>query len=122
MSERKDNKSKRSHVDEVELQSLIYRFLCATGRIVPQTEDDVAHAEATVDEDRVELPQSLLRPPVRPPSHDVAKATGLPMGSLTPMGENLARAARSGKDIPPEVLRRMKKDRERAERESGLDE
>lgn len=48
------------------VEAALHRVLRATGRIVPQTEEEVAQAEVVFHEDSVELPARLLTPPTAP--------------------------------------------------------
>ena len=93
--------------------------LRALGLAMPRTEAEVAAVEAWLAEHPPTLPASLCDAeaafrgggghvlPIRPPRHQDA----------TEASENLARAAREGREIPAEVERRMREDRERTERE-----
>jgi hypothetical protein len=122
MSQQKDTKPNVSAAVESAVETLVCRVLRATGRIVPQTAEEVAEAEAIVDESTIELPSRLRHPPAGPciAADGVGdSATPLPH---TEAAEALARAARNGKQIPPEVLERMQSDRRQAESEPDADE
>jgi hypothetical protein len=93
--------------------------LRALGWAMPRTAAEVAAVEARLASEQVELPESLRdadallqrRPgrvvPFRPREADAHEAAR----------ENLARAARDGAEISPEIEERMREDREQAERE-----
>jgi len=121
MSHAKDNNHKPSVADESVIEAIVQRVLSATGRIVPRTEEEVANAEARIKEENIKLPDGLTMPPSGPPPNDDAEAEPLRQKPQTAASENLARAARCGKDIPPEILQRMEKDRLSAEREANGD-
>jgi hypothetical protein len=105
---------------ELELQ--VYEAFLARGWIIPQTEADVSKAEAQMaDEECEELPSELRDPyaVLRRASESQTKVVSLhPVEEATPM----ARAAREGKDIPPEVEEQMRQDREAAEQKATDDQ
>lgn len=106
---------KRDNADEMsrELDSAL-RIL---GLGMPRTVEEVAAAEKELEKERITLPCSLLdsqavltrRPsrvlPIRPHQNEGDDAAR----------QNLARAAREGGDIPPEIEERMRRDRKKAE-------
>ncbi|MCO6437314.1 MAG: hypothetical protein J5J06_09535 [Phycisphaerae bacterium] len=118
MSRAKDNNSQPSSIDDTAFDALVYRVLSATGRIVPRTEEEVAQVEAEIDEWDVELPEGLSRPPTGPSPVDDADAEPVLEKPFLTTSENLARAARCGAEIPPEIQQRMEADRQRAESEA----
>lgn len=121
MSDAKDNNHKPSDASESAIEEIVQRVLSATGRIVPRTEEEVADAEARIKEERVNLPDRLTKPPTGPLVNDDADAEPLQEKPQTAASENLARAARCGKAIPPDILKRMEEDRLIAEREANGD-
>lgn len=100
-------------------EQLVHDYLRRTGKLIPQTVEEVAAAEAWIATQNIELPESLhlqsgcslSRNPKAP---SVLKfpspSSGVP--------EGLARAAREGSAIAPEVEEQMKRDREQKEREA----
>ena len=112
MAEDKDKTQQGSLEDQV------HRAMKALGWLVPETDDEVAQAEAELEANPVPLPDKLLKvfPPFEnvPPSPEPQSAGR----SQRETEQHLARAAREGGDISAEVEERMKRDRERAERES----
>ena len=120
MTSSKDNRSEGKPTPGEGLGAELHRALSSLGWRLPETEDEIAEAEEWVEG----------HPPVVP--HEIAdpeQALARPRGRATPMRkvsletedaieENLARAAREGGSIPPEIEERMRKDREDAERES----
>lgn len=116
MSRQKDNKSTKLSAAKPAVEAVLHRVLRATGRIVPQTEEEVAQAEALVDEDSIELPEKLRTPPTAPSARPRTPAGGMTTKlPSTPARESLSRAARNGAKIPTEVLERMRQDRLKAE-------
>ncbi|MGI8835654.1 MAG: hypothetical protein ACR2H4_03335 [Pyrinomonadaceae bacterium] len=119
---------KKTHIKEAsprefeELEQQVYEAFLARGWIIPQTEGDVSRAEAiTAAQDHEEPPPELCDP------YEVltrSQGTGGRVTVLQPnndeTSEYLARAARAGKEIPSDVEKRMRNDREIAERK--LDE
>lgn len=119
MSHAKDNNHKPSDADEFAIEAIVQRVLSATGRIVPRTVEEVADAEAQIDEENIILPDGLSKPPTGPPPNDDAEVEPFRGKPQTVASENLARAARCGNEIPPEILRRMKADRLNEERKGN---
>jgi hypothetical protein len=121
MSHAKDNNHKPSVADESAIEAIVQRVLSATGRIVPRTEEEVADAEARIKEDDIRLPGGLANPPTGPPPNDDAEVEPLREKPQTAASDNLARAARCGKDIPSEIQSCMEQDRLKAETEANSD-
>lgn len=97
---------------------LIYEAFCANGAFVPQTPDEVARAEAELDEANVELPASLRDPLAilrrkNSPRREARRSPHIDQSAV----ENLACAARNGGEIPPDVEAAMNRDEEDAEGE-----
>lgn len=104
-------------------EQVVHDYLCRTGRLIPQTVEDVAAAEAWVARQNIELPESLKLQSGyflsrKPKTQKVLKFTDPSSG----VPEGLARAAREGNAIAPEVEEQMKKDRELKEREADRGE
>ena len=108
--------------EELELQ--VYEAFLARGWIIPQTEADVSRAEAEIAVGEYEELPSKLRDPyavLKRSSERQAKVLSLQQADDDEMTEQMARAARFGKDIPPEIEERMRQDREAAERKATDD-
>ena len=100
----------------------VYEALKADGRIVPQTEDDVADAEATMAEASVELPAELRDAKTvfqRPATDGQPKVISLPTGPDP--DQALRRAAREGGRLTDDIEDRMRQDRLNAQREQDDD-
>lgn len=104
-------------------EQLVHDYLLRTGKLIPQAVEDVAAAEAWIATQNIKLPESLTlqsgcslsRKPKAPSVLRLpAPSSGVP--------EGLARAAREGNAIAPEVEERMKRDREQKEREADRGE
>jgi hypothetical protein len=100
------------------LDRLVYEALLLSGRIAPQTPEEVEIAMSDFDESSITVPPELL---------DLDSVLG---GAFEPDSPNatdvrpdvvsgLACAARHGTDIPEEVRQQMNKDRKKAEEEHG---
>lgn len=100
-----------------ELEQQVYEAFLARGWIIPQTEGEVSAAEAAMTEaDHEELPPELRDPQVvlsRSEGRSGRVAVLQPDDQDT--SDSLARAARAGKNIPPEVEEQMRRDRKLAE-------
>lgn len=103
-----------------EIEQLIHDYLRYSGKLIPQTLEEVAAAEEWLSRQSSRLPQSLQS----------AEACSIHRASVAPrvlpfcipsteVSESLARAAREGKTISPEVESQMKRDREQKEREAN---
>jgi hypothetical protein len=97
----------------------VFKTLERLGWSIPLSEDEVARAEKEQEKNPVELPKGMedptrllekikTSPPVVTNSPSVPKFTE----------ENLARAAREGGEITPDVEERMRQDRKEAEDQS----
>ncbi len=101
----------------------LFQAMLLKGWLLPLTEDEVAIAESAIEKEIVgpglEIPNplELLR------ANREQKQTASPRADFhnEQVEQNLAWAARNGKEIPPDVRDMMRKDRERAETE-GYDE
>ena len=110
-----DNRKPADDSDSLtpELASL----LRMAGLGLPKTEAEVAAAEKWLAENPMRLPASLLDPEAvfrRASAGTKRFGTKRQTAATT---ENLARAAREGAEIPPDVEKRMREDREKAERD-----
>ena len=116
----KKHTRRKAKLSDDDADGLIYEALCRDGKFVPQFPEEVAEAEAAIDESIVELPTALRDPlsvlnrkaPTRsalrpPPAVDVSAV------------ENMSCAARHGGEISPETEKVMDEDEEAAERENG---
>lgn len=99
------------------LENEVHQALLSLGWLPPECEDDVQRADA-------ELPAADLPEPLRDPAtvfDDKAGQAGrvipFAFGSDAQIEEHLARAARNGGAIPPEIEERMRRDREEAEKQ-----
>lgn len=106
-----------------ELEKLVHEYMRRTGKLMPQTPEEVAHAEAWIAKQNVQLPESLkvqsgCSLTRRPKTTTVLR---FPSAS-SDVTHGLARAAREGKAIAPEVEERMRQDREQKEREADRGE
>ena len=96
----------------------IYAWLKKTGHVVPTTPEDVLCAEQTLAKQFEVLPEELAGPEIVLRRLDQQKESKplrivqlfSPEQSFVERG--LARAARQGGEIPPEIEERMRRDRE----------
>ena len=95
--------------------------LAAMGWILPLSEAEVARAERELAEQGVMLPEGLRDVKAvfeREEREGEVVVRPLPSSGSPYLGATLARAAREGGEITPEVEERMRRDREAAEREA----
>jgi len=93
--------------------------LGVTGARLPRTEREVAAAEAALVEGDVRLPAALADANVvfeRSGETDGSEPTARPLPTAKDVEVELARAAREGGVVTPEIEKRMRTDREAAER------
>jgi len=130
----------------------VYEALKSSGWMVPECEEDVRRAEAELSQALAPLPESLADPravfegkAVPPGTAPGAATPGTPPRAATPgtapgaacglaalrlsvflpdpqTEHDLARAARQGGPIPPEIEEKMRRDRKTAEDASQQDE
>jgi hypothetical protein len=106
-----------------ETEQLIHEYMRRCGQLIPQTPEEVAMAEAWIAKHDIAVPETLRSAKgCSLPTHQTAarllkfpKASSVASNDVT---QCLARAAREGKSIPPEVEEQMKRDREQKEREA----
>lgn len=113
------NKKKKAEtgVASEQLEDLIHEAMLHLGWVLPVTPEDVARIEAKLDE-KAELPPTL-RDPYALFDRETRTQPQPPLTlSNDDVVECLARVAREGKAIPPEIEARMRHDREHAERDA----
>lgn len=113
------NHKKAEFGDEL-VERLAHRAARNAGWLMPETEDEVAQAELELAINPVPLPPELADP-----SAILNHLTGcqsvpgpIRLRISADVETNLARAAREGSDISPDVEARMRADREAAERDA----
>ena len=119
-------KPDQAAAEGVDLERDVYCALQAMGWIVPDNERDVESAQAALAEGAVSLPDTLRdSKAVLAGDGDWGSAGAGPIAfpSDVDVEQNLARAAREGGPIPPQIEQIMRKDRLAAERElDGTDD
>ena len=118
----KRNRSSPDHPgrDGRQLEADVHDALRAMGCVVPQSEGDVLRAEQELVAAEAGLPGALQDPAAvlygrAPQAERSARVIRFPPDP--DIGATLARAAREGAAIPPEIEEAMRRDREAAERE-----
>jgi hypothetical protein len=99
------------------LERHVYEAMRSLGWIIPTTEEDVARAESMLSREAVELPEELKNPYhiLESMDTDCPASDPEPVPVDAEVEENLARAAREGGVIRPEIEQRMRRDRQAAE-------
>ena len=100
-----------------DLEKELFEALKRFGWTIPQTEREVEKAEEEIERNLVTLPNSLRDPSklldkLHNPSQPLTHRSSLTDSTTM---EQLARAAREGGEITPEVEERMRHDRKAAE-------
>ncbi|MHC4717690.1 MAG: VOC family protein [Planctomycetota bacterium] len=109
---------KRKNEEQTEMEQDVHAALIANGWLTPTREDDVDAAEAELRDDPVELPADLADPAaVFERAASEAQPALLRFPGSPDIDATLARAAREGGTVTPEIEEIMRRDREAAERE-----
>jgi len=117
-TDRKPDKREADGSDDLERE--VDEAMTSLGWKVPQTEDEVLRAEAELAENPAPLPDELTDPAEvfdRAPGQTEAGTGPLLFPTDQDIEADLARAARDGGPIPPEIEEVLRRDREAAERE-----
>src|SRR5713226_4095523 len=124
MKNREDNRSTKP-VSAESFEREVFEFLVSKGYIIPETGAEVQRAEERMQGVESTLPEALRDPVAALEGVKRRRAKGarnlvpFPTEQMVEAQEDLARAARKGGNIAPEVEERMRRDREKAE--AGLD-
>lgn len=105
---------------KVNVEQHAYEAMRLLGWIIPTTEDDVERAEAMLTTEKIDLPQQLKDPYqlLESLDSDCPSFDPEPVAADVDVEENLARAAREGGTILPEIEQRMRRDRQAAEQQT----
>lgn len=106
--------------DDHQIERTVHDAMMVRGWLIPRSEEEVMRAESELADHPVDLPKELEDPAcLLDAIADCVPEPRLRLPVNREAAENLARAAREGGEIPPEVEERMRADREKAEREIG---
>lgn len=113
------NEDKNLDLGRSPADSTVHRLLRKLGSLIPETADDVKHAEAEVEHDPVELPAALMNP-----DHvfEGSMSLSLPRSSSSRVVadaeviEGFSAAARDGRGLSPELKTQLEQDWEQARR------
>ena len=109
---------RKAELSDDDADRLVYEALCREGKFVPQSPEEVAAAEAAIDEPVVELPASLRDPLSILKSKSQTRSVLRPPSPIDVSAvENMSCAARNGGEISPEVEKVMDEDEEAAGQE-----
>jgi len=100
-----------------DIEQAVFEAMRLGGWILPQTPAEVLQAEKGLSESPVTLPEGLADPyaVLDRPRRTIHFGWQTGARHDTSVEQNLAQAAREGGEIPPEVRKRMQKDRRAAE-------
>jgi hypothetical protein len=117
MSTHKKPEKDGSLPNKQNLERHVYEAMRSLGWIIPTTEEDVARAEAMLSKEVAALPEELMDPYhiLESMDSDCPASDPQPLPVDAEVEENLARAAREGGVIRPEIEQRMRRDRQTAE-------
>lgn len=121
MSTQKQPENNGPSQNRVSVERHVLDAMRSLGWIIPTTEADVAYAEAMLCREVVELPEELKDPYQILDSIDAdcLPIQAAPVPRDAQVEENLARAAREGGDIQPEIEQQMRRDRQAAEQRTA---
>jgi hypothetical protein len=105
--------------EEENFDAELFRAMLLKGWLLPLTEDEVAIAESELDKEIVGPAPETLNPLELLKANSEKQKTAPARIDFhnEQVEENLAWAARNGKEIPPEVREMMRRDRQRSETE-----
>jgi len=111
-------KKKKHRITDEAICDAIHEVIRQAGWTIPTDEWSVAAAEARMENDMPELPEGL-RSPEFPSASDDNPSAGkvVPLWDPAVLAAPMARAAREGGSVSPEIEKVMKRDREIAEQE-----
>lgn len=118
----KSPKHRPDAIGDEQAEQLLRDYMQSAGLAIPVTLEEVAAAEALIDEDRVEIPPRLRDCAAVAQSicqGGVPRVLVFPSHTTYEAGDLLARAAREGGDISPDIEEKMRQDRLQAEREQS---
>jgi len=110
-----------------ESESKIFRGLLSAGYIVPETPDEVRAAELDASQADIPLPSGLddtdtvLRRIQARIANREEKTVPFPLPQETGVDEELSRAARHGRKLPPRIKAKMEKNRRHEESKPEAD-
>lgn len=111
--------SGKKQAAQVNLGDLVQRALRKKWLCLPVTEEDVAVAEQELAKHPVTLPASLAEPPdFLSPPRPVKPRFASYVREPTELEDEMARAAREGREITPDLEEKMRRDRLEAESKS----
>ncbi len=123
MDNRQQNR--QSGEDSGRLNQDVYATLKSMGWLVPESEEQVRQAEAALADSSAAIPEELVDPEAAwrqasKVSHSESGSLGFPADPATE--QHMARAAREGGEVAPEIEDKMHRDREDAEEPFHEDE
>ncbi len=108
---------------EIRAERALYEYLKRTGKIIPQDPEEIAAVLKRLRSKPIELPERLRAAlTAERACQNRGKILKMPRGETKEVIANLARAARDGGTLSPEVEDQMRRDRAIAEREADCDE
>ncbi|MBN1554993.1 MAG: hypothetical protein JXA11_09620 [Phycisphaerae bacterium] len=119
-----ENKFTPTDAGDRALEEEVFQTLHALGWLAPECEKDVQRAEAEFTDATMDLPEILRDSATvfEDKKNETVDVIPFTLGSDAQVDEHLAQAARNGKPIPPEIEKRMRRDRQEAERKRNQTE
>jgi hypothetical protein len=108
-------KKKKNRLTDEAICDAIHEVIRPAGRAIPTDEASVAAAESQLANDMPELPERLRNSKFPPAADKVSARKVVPLWDPGVLAEPMARAAREGGVVSPEIEEVMKRDRKIAE-------
>jgi len=101
--------------EDIDLDKLVHDAMKNDGLLLPTTKEEVEREEARQEEETISIPESL-KDPFKILERNQPPILNKRIITDKKADEGLARAAREGGDILPEIEEKMRRDREEAEK------
>lgn len=108
-------KQKKHRITDEAICDAAHQAIRQAGWRIPTDEESVATAEARLANDMPELPPSLMNPEFPSDAGNASAGKVVPLWDSAIISEPMARAARQGGSVSPEIEEVMKRDRKIAE-------
>lgn len=104
-----------SNEEDSRVDDSFHSALKKFGYVFPETEEELEHLKATVSRKKIQIPDELNDPFQILKKGKVTTLNSFNVSEDQEIEENLAMAAREGKEIPEDILSQMEQDRKDAE-------
>jgi hypothetical protein len=114
----RDSRGQQESLSDAEVERLLTNALRLTGEFPPSSLEEIAQLEAELTAHPIPLPEALKdTDAIYQRASQPPRAVVVPFTASDAAKEQLARAAREGREVSETAAERMKRDREAAENE-----